>query len=419
MRRMGRKPGVSPHGRQSTYIDVSPDEASLKQAQQEYIFLQLVSVFVGAVRCGILEVEHAKEPLAHYGRFGPTYDAVVKKLIDVLRDEGIYNKDAVTVQHVAGSALQAVSQLVIRGSALKIRQSFTIFLDSEAEDPTATIALAKVIASAFVIHGTHFSVLRQIHPSDVYDFHISSSDYITHQIANFVKLEKSQRSKEARSRSVKKRYQALSFFRALALLLGPVTGKDAVRIKRYLEEAMLKTDVQMSVHKGWDAYRMYERRLVLISSKDPSVKMASKRVAAEAEDGDSPVPVPPTKNHQPVVEDDNEEDEGEGESSPTPAATNRKSARQSVVEQASEKEDNEGEDPAHLREESLSSPPTTPAKRPLNPHDESVSEPLADVDFNRDLDVDLDLSPSSQDTGRARSVSIEPMAKKRKMVKRF
>lgn len=78
-------------------------------AEQTFEFHQLVSVFVAAVRTGVLDVEHAKEPLSHYGRFGSTYDAIAKKLVDVLRDEGIYNKEADTVQHVAGSALQEVS----------------------------------------------------------------------------------------------------------------------------------------------------------------------------------------------------------------------------------------------------------------------------------------------------------------------
>ena len=68
-----------------------------------------MSVFVGAIRCGVLDVDHAKEPLAHFGRFGSTYDAVVRKLVDVLRDEGIYNKESVTVQHVAMASLRAVS----------------------------------------------------------------------------------------------------------------------------------------------------------------------------------------------------------------------------------------------------------------------------------------------------------------------
>lgn len=99
------------NGRHVTVVDLSLGDPQLDKIQQEIAFLQLVSSFVGAIRCAVLEVDHAKEPLAHYGRFGPTYDAIVKKLVDVLRDEGIYNKEADTVRHVAGSALQVVSEM--------------------------------------------------------------------------------------------------------------------------------------------------------------------------------------------------------------------------------------------------------------------------------------------------------------------
>lgn len=109
----------------------SLDERSLEKAQGEFVFLQLVSVFVGAVRCGVLEVDHAKEPLAHFGRFGATYDAVVRKLIDVLRDEGIYNKVADTVLHVAGSALQTVSGSVLR----------SMLIERSLSTPSSTVSM--------------------------------------------------------------------------------------------------------------------------------------------------------------------------------------------------------------------------------------------------------------------------------------
>jgi cohesin complex subunit SA-1/2 len=72
-------------------------------------FLKVASAFVAAVRCRVLDVDHAKEPLAHFGRFGPAYDAVCKMLVDVLRDDGMFNGEATTVQHVCGTALQSVS----------------------------------------------------------------------------------------------------------------------------------------------------------------------------------------------------------------------------------------------------------------------------------------------------------------------
>ena len=89
--------------------DFSPEKAS-----SEIQFLQLVAVFVGAIRCGVLDSDHAKEALGHTGRFGATYDAVVKKLVDVLRDEGIYNRDSDGVVAISKDALQAVSSLVLK-----------------------------------------------------------------------------------------------------------------------------------------------------------------------------------------------------------------------------------------------------------------------------------------------------------------
>lgn len=85
------------------------EELSVAAAQREVVFLELVAAFVGGMRCGVIDVEQAKEPLTHYGRFSATYDQLVKMLVDVLRDEGIYNGEATTVQHVISEALQNVS----------------------------------------------------------------------------------------------------------------------------------------------------------------------------------------------------------------------------------------------------------------------------------------------------------------------
>jgi len=281
--------------------------------------------------------------------------------------------------------------------------------------------LAKAIASAFIIHGIHFSVLRQIHPNDVHDFHITSIDYIARKVSAYVKQEKATKVKDAKTRAMQKRFQALSFFRVLLLLLGPITGKDALRIKSHLEDVMGETGAPVSVNKAWDAYRIYEKKLVLIASKDPNVKVAaSKRVAAETGDEvESPrksVRAPAVS--APTVDDDEDEDEEGGSPAPPP----KRSGRQPVVttEAEHEEEEDDEEDAANGHEDSLSPAPSTPAKRPLEVDRGLSFEPMADVDLNLDIDFDLDLDPEgSQDTSRARSVSIEPTAKKRKTVRRF
>lgn len=106
-RKLGRIKTVSSRCRfivQKLIVDFSSEKATA-----EIQFLQLVAVFVGAIRCGVLDPDHCKEPLGHCGRFGATYDAVVKKLVDVLRDEGIYNRDSDTVVAISVEALQSVS----------------------------------------------------------------------------------------------------------------------------------------------------------------------------------------------------------------------------------------------------------------------------------------------------------------------
>lgn len=248
---------------QSAARELTPDKI-----QEDLHFFQLVSVFVGAIRCGVLEVEHAKEPLAHYSRFGPTYDSIVKKLVDVLRDEGIYNREADAVQHVAGSALQ---------------QSFNIFLDSEEDEPTAPLALARVIATAFVIHGSQFAILRQLHPSDVCDFHLEALDFVSRKFSTTVKQEGNARNKEQKSRLTRKKWAVLTFFKVLVPLLGPVTGKDALKIKAHLEDVIDSSGVQLTTNKGWDGYRAYEKRLIGIASKDPNVKMMASKKVVERE----------------------------------------------------------------------------------------------------------------------------------------
>ncbi|WVF68116.1 hypothetical protein IAT40_002879 [Kwoniella sp. CBS 6097] len=244
-----------------------------RDVEEDLPFLQYTAVFVAAIRVGVLEVEHAKEPLAHYGRFGPSYDGIVKKLVDVLRDEGLYNKEADTVQHVAGAALQ---------------QSFNIFLDSDAEEPAATLSLAKLIANAFVITGNHFAIVREMHPNDVIDFHIEGIDFVSRRVGSLLNSERSARGKEAKARASKRRFLALSYFRVLLALLGPIRGgNNALKIKNHLDDVVGSIGIDVTSNKGWDGYRAYEKKLVSIASKDPEVRtLASKKVVEGREERD-------------------------------------------------------------------------------------------------------------------------------------
>ncbi|WWC65419.1 uncharacterized protein I303_108037 [Kwoniella dejecticola CBS 10117] len=398
------------------FIEAHGDEASA--IPEDLTFLQLTSIMVAAIRKGVLEIEHAKEPLAHFGRLGPTYDAIVKKLVDALRDEGIYNKESETVQHVAGSALQ---------------QSFDLFLDSDSQDPVAPIALARLISTAFTIHGNHFAVLRQLHPSDVCDFHLEALDYIARRVSNYVKQEVATKSKEQKSRLQSKRFAALSFFKVLILLLQPIAAQDAVKIKTHLDDAIGSVGVEVTVNKGWDPYRAFEKRLISIASKDPNVKSLANKKVVQAEDTDleeneeaEEVEQTPSRKRgkanalsksngdanghrassplSPATDGGNDDEEEDGISTPT---RNKKRARE-----ASPGVNDEGD----LDDLNPSPPP--------QPQDTSISLDLpADEDGNgHDLDMELDLNldgviPSQRE--RSQSVEAEPALKRRRTVKRY
>ncbi|ORY35894.1 hypothetical protein BCR39DRAFT_512886 [Naematelia encephala] len=359
-------------------------DESLKRAQDDLLFLQLVSVFVGAIRCGVLDVEHAKEPLAQYGRFDSTYDAIVRKLVDVLRDEGIYNKQADTEQHVASSALQT---------------SFVTFLDSDADEPVATSSLARLIASAFIIHGTHFTVLRQIHPDDASDLHATLLEFLSRKLAGLVKQELATNNRDAKARIAKKRAQSLTLFKVLVPLLGSITGQGALKLKARMEEAVKNAGLEVNANKAWDAYRLYEKRLLNIAGRDPNVKLASAKVVEEGERGLGRT----NGGAASTIGDDTDRDEDDE------AAAN-----------------GNGIGRERTRSLTFSPPPqAVPAKRaaPVNADDidDDVALPELDVDTDlaRAMDVDnFNFDLEFRETRKERSVSVEPTVKRRRTVKK-
>lgn len=87
--------------------------------EEEYLFMDVMSTFLRAIRVGAIHIRHGAILLAHYGRLGPAFDICSKVIVDVLRDEGMINKNGEIVVSVLTQALEDV-----RGSF----QHLTIFL---------------------------------------------------------------------------------------------------------------------------------------------------------------------------------------------------------------------------------------------------------------------------------------------------
>ena len=108
-------------------------------------------------------------------------------------------------------------------------QSFNIFLDSRQTEPTATLALGKVVTGAFIIHGNHFKVLQRIDPQCLTDFHIDAVEWVAKIIARGIRAEKAAQGGH-KALAHKAWCNALSYFKVLVPLLNGVEGRAALRM---------------------------------------------------------------------------------------------------------------------------------------------------------------------------------------------
>jgi cohesin complex subunit SA-1/2 len=76
--------------------------------EQEYQFMATVSTFLRAIRAGAVHIKHSDILLANYGRLGPSFDLCTKVIINMLREEGMYNDNGELVVDIVKKALSEV-----------------------------------------------------------------------------------------------------------------------------------------------------------------------------------------------------------------------------------------------------------------------------------------------------------------------
>lgn len=84
------------------------DIDSRAHLEREYLFIDVISTFLRAIRAGAVHVRHGAVLLAHYGRLGPAFDVCSKVVADVLREEGMFNDQGELVANVIIQALREV-----------------------------------------------------------------------------------------------------------------------------------------------------------------------------------------------------------------------------------------------------------------------------------------------------------------------
>lgn len=76
--------------------------------EREYVFMEVMSTFLRAIRAGAIHPRHGAVLLAHYGRLGHAFDLCGKVVVDILREEGMCNNNGEVVVTAVTQAIQEV-----------------------------------------------------------------------------------------------------------------------------------------------------------------------------------------------------------------------------------------------------------------------------------------------------------------------
>jgi cohesin complex subunit SA-1/2 len=82
--------------------------------EREYLFIDVISTFLRAIRVGAIHIHHGAVVLAHYGRLEVSFDTCSKAIVDVLREESIMNDSPDVIVTTVTQALQEVSYIFYR-----------------------------------------------------------------------------------------------------------------------------------------------------------------------------------------------------------------------------------------------------------------------------------------------------------------
>ncbi|KAI6015155.1 hypothetical protein F5J12DRAFT_519559 [Pisolithus orientalis] len=241
--------------------------ASKAPLEQEYQFVATISPFLRAIRAGAVHVRHGAVLLAHYGRLGPVFDLCTKVIVDVLRDEGMYNDNGEVVVDVVTRAL---------------KESFGLLLDSVVRNEDCSVGLAKQLASTFMIRGAQLAVVRKLDSQCIVKMHTTLLTWIIKRISTL-----------DANKNMKQKGNALLFFKVLAALLKSVESRDALSIKAHMDQSFAQCKIEIPpASKLWEPQRMYEKRLNSILTKGKGGKGRKAKGATGVTDSEESEPEP-------------------------------------------------------------------------------------------------------------------------------
>jgi cohesin complex subunit SA-1/2 len=220
--------------------------------------------------------------------------------------------------------------------------------------------------------------------------HMAAIDWLFKKLAGVAKQHASAKDKEVRARAAAKRSRLLLFFKPLGLLLGPVTPRDAARLRNHVESRIDEAKVEAA--RNTASYRAYDKRLlgIALKDKDAQVKVRTQGQGQEKKGKSAE-----------MIEDSDVEDEPENEATPP----------------ADDAADDAEADEAEVAEDENAHTPTNGRSKRTHPDDDELPDlSLGDLG---DIGDEIDLAFSPPQADRERSVSVAPDAKRRKTIRKF
>ncbi|GAA5879860.1 hypothetical protein JCM3774_002262 [Rhodotorula dairenensis] len=215
-------------------------------------FEQTLAPFVRAIHGGAFDLQHSVVVLKYWGRLGPVFDEQAKLLMHDLRDEGNYGSASAKVASILAEALQDACELYIDD------------LDEAATDEHL-ISLGRHLQGVAAVRGAQLAVVSTLPAEDHMRLHLDAIKWIVSKLARY---------EEAKRKADRDR--ALSFFKALGHLLFGLDGRSALKVKTSLDALLEEKGIEVpAMSKIWEPVRAYQRRLITVMSKDPSIQKAA------------------------------------------------------------------------------------------------------------------------------------------------
>ncbi|KAK0199245.1 hypothetical protein DFS33DRAFT_1376528 [Desarmillaria ectypa] len=198
------------------------DANSRARLEEEYVFIDVMSTFLRAIRADAIHVRHGAILLAHYGRLGPSFDLC--------------------------------NQSHCRGST-RSRHAFTLILDSVVRDETNAVQLAKQLASCLLFEGSSFPSSADLDGEYIVQIHTNLISWLGKRLSTY----QSNNNKKSLKRTI-------LCFRVLTQMLSVIQSREALQIKAHMDQVLAEAKVEVSPTSSlWEPQRAYERRL---TSKD-------------------------------------------------------------------------------------------------------------------------------------------------------